>query len=302
MNKLKEFAVQKGIASGIIHMIIAQFLFVSAWATIKSIDATFPLFEITFFRGIIAVLLLAPVMKIKYRGFSGKNTKVLFMRALFGFGGLTASFYAMRHMALGNSTTLFNTLPIFVSILAPFLLNERLNKLQLIFVIMAFIGVLFVIQPDQSMFSPIALISLSSGLLAATAMICVRKLKDTDPPIRITFYFTAFVCLASIPLMWPVFTIPTGMQLIKLIYIGISTTFGQVLMANAYRFGNAAIIAPFSYAAVIGSYVVGILLFSEIPNTYSIIGAVIVVLSGIFIMLSTKKLQRIPGSTPGMRA
>ena len=97
------------------------------------------------------------------------------------------------------------------------------------------------------------------------------------------------------------FVWPSSAEWGWIIFVGVTITFAQLFMAKAYSYGRASTIAPLGYLTVIGSYITGVIIFSEIPDILSIVGAAIIVLSGVGVMIFAPAKQRIPGSTPGAR-
>jgi len=293
--------ISKVTAKGVLLMLAAQLIFVAAWGAIKFLGDRLPLFELVFFRGFFSLIILIPLTHFKHRSFRGRDLSTLFLRAFFGLVAMVMSFYAMIHMEMGNTVTLFNTLPIFVALLAPALLGEAFGRLQFALIIVAFVGITVVLKPDENILQGVSIYALLAGLMAALSMICIRKLRATDSIFIITLYFTIFTTVVSAPLAFMNFVRPTAVEWGWLVFIGVAITFAQLFMTKAYRLGDASTIAPFSYASVIGAYAAGLLFFSEIPDIWSIIGAAIIVAGGIGIMIAAPKAQRVPGSTPGAR-
>jgi drug/metabolite transporter (DMT)-like permease len=289
------------VTKGIICMVIAQSIFVLAWTGIRSVGARLPVFEITFFRAAISLIILLPITHIKHGSLRGKSWPTLTLRAVTGFVAMALSFYAMINMEFGNAVTLFNTLPIFVALLAPSLLGEPFRKFQFILVIIAFAGIVTILKPGKGLFDVVSLCALLAAFLAAIAMICIRKLRKSDSIFIITLYFTAFTAIASLPFAAMNFLWPTPTEWLWLAFIGISVTFAQLLLAHAYHLGKASVVAPFSYISVLGSFLIGMTIFGEIPDLSTIIGAIIVVVAGVSIMVTSSPSQRVPGSTPGVR-
>ncbi len=286
---------------GIICMAIAQSIFVLVWTAIRSVGERLPVFEITFFRAAISLIILLPLTHLKHGSLKGKSWATLMLRSVTGFIAMALSFYAIINMEFGNAVTLFNTLPIFVAILAPSLLGEGFSKLQFSLVIIAFAGIVTILGPDKGLFDAASLCALLAAFLAALAMISIRKLRKSDSIFIITLYFTAFTALASLPFTIMNFVWPTPTEWFWLAFIGIFVTFAQLLLARAYHLGRASIIAPFSYVSVLWSFAIGIFIFGELPDLWTIIGAIIVVIAGIAIMLISSPSQKVPGSTPGVR-
>lgn len=287
---------------GIICMAIAQSIFVLVWTAIRFVGERLPVFEITFFRAAISLIILLPLTHLKQGSLKGKSWATLTLRAVTGFVAMALSFYAMINMEFGNAVTLFNTLPIFVALLAPSLLGEPFRKIQFVLVIVAFAGIITILKPGEGLIDTVSLCALLAAFLAALAMISIRKLRKSDSIFIITLYFTAFTAIASFPFAIMDFVWPTPTEWFWLAFIGVFVTFAQLLLASAYHLGRASIVAPFSYISVIGSFMIGIFFFREMPDIWTIIGAVVVVIAGIAIMLVSSPSQKVPGSTPGVRS
>jgi drug/metabolite transporter (DMT)-like permease len=274
------------LMAGIFWMVLAQLLFVAAWTAIKMLGSRLPLFEIVFFRAFISLLALLLIAIMREKSIKGRNYAALFLRAIFGFIAMTLAFYAMIEMEMGNASTLFNTLPIFVALLAPPILGEAFSTRKLVIVFVAFAGIALILKPDAGIVQGASLFALLAGFLGALAMLSVRKLAATDSPLIITLYFTAFTAAASAPMAAMDFVPPTLPEWGWLVFIGVFLTFAQLALTSAFTFGHASTIAPFSYVSVIGAYAAGLLFFGEVPDALSIAGAAIIIGSGIAIMLS----------------
>jgi len=276
----------KGIFCGISWMVAAQILFALSWAAIKFLGTRLPLFEIVFFRGFISFLIILLLTLWKERTLRGTNYTALFFRSFFGYLSMLLAFYSMIKVDIGNASVLFNTLPIFVALLATPILGEAFSLRKLILIVIAFVGIAIILRPDQDILSGSAVYALIAGFMGALAMLFVRKMAVSDSSLTITLYFTAFTTVCSAPFAFTKFVPPTLPEWGWLLMIGISLTGAQIFMTHAYKFGHASTIAPFSYVSVIGAYVAGLLFFDEVPDIWSGIGAAIIILSGIGIMLT----------------
>lgn len=268
---------------GIYLVVVAEIMFAFSWAIIKWVGARMPVFEVVFFRALLSLVFLIPIMLAKKISFRGKNYRLLFLRSLFGSLAAVTSFYAVSKMNLGNAITLLNTLPLFVALLAPLLIGERFGKKTFYFILIAFVGIVLIIKPTLDIFHNVALIGLSSGLFAALAMIYLRKLSFSDGATVVTFYFTFFMMITSFPFMISKFVLPTYFEAALFVLLGILITFAQLLMTKGYGYGRAATMASFAYVSVVVSYLLSVLFWDDIPDTWSIIGGTMVIFSGIAI-------------------
>jgi drug/metabolite transporter (DMT)-like permease len=274
------------LLKGIAFMVSSQLLFVLAWTFIKFLGERLPLFEIVFFRAFISLLILVPFTWLHLRSFRGKNKLGLFLRALFGFLGMVMVFYAMIHMQIGNAVTLFNTSPVFVALFAPLMLEETFSLRKLAITAIAFAGIGLIVKPGIDILNAASIYALIAGLLGALSMLFIKKLAATDSATTITLYYTAFSALGALPVAAFHFVVPTTMEWGFFLVIGIAVTIGQLFMTRSYRYDHASTIAPFSYASVVGSYVAGMIVFNEVPDMLSILGAAVIIACGIAIMLS----------------
>ncbi len=284
---------QSNTLVGILWLSLAEILFVACWTAIKFLGSRLPLFEIVFFRAIISVVVLLPLVWWHMRSFRGSNLRRLFLRSLFGWIAMCLSFYGMIHLRMGNAATLINTMPVFVALLSPAMLGEPLARKQFVFILLAFAGVGFILKPDATILNAPAILTLASGLLTALAMIQIRQLHATDTTMTITFYFTAISAILTAPLAVRGFLMPTISEAGWLIFIGVVISFAQLFMTRAYRYAGAATIAPFTYVAVIGAFVAGLIFFEEIPDGWSLIGAAIIAGGGIGVMLTAPHPEKV---------
>ncbi len=278
-------------AKGIFWMVAAEFVFVACWCAIKFLGGRLPLFEIVFFRAAISLVILIPLTYVRLKSFRIYNYRSIFVRSFFGFIGMFSSFYAMIHLNMGNASTLINTMPIFVAIFSPLLATEPFVRKQFFFVVIAFVGIAFILKPDLGLLDQSAISGLVSGLTTGIAMIGLRKLHATDNTMIITLYFTAFSALASLPFAIPHFIMPTKYEFAWLLVLGIIISFAQLFMTKSYQYGNAATIAPFAYSSVIMAYIAGLIFFAEVPDLWSVIGTVIIIASGIGVMLTAPRAR-----------
>lgn len=282
----------KAIFCGILWMVAAQILFAASWTAIKFLGTRLPLLEIVFFRGFISFFIIIFVVLWKERTLRGNNYTALFLRSLFGTAAMIMAFYAMIRVDIGNASVLFNTLPIWVALLAPPILGEAFSLRKLILIVVAFGGIALILKPEAETMRVASLIAVAAGFLGAISMLCVRKMATSDSALIITLYFTAFTSAVAAPFTIADYVPPTPAEWGWLLMIGISLTGAQVFMAHAYKFGHASTIAPFSYASVFAAYVAGLWFFGEVPDVWSAIGAAIIIFSGIGIMFSQPTTPR----------
>ena len=292
-NLLCKCRINKTPICGLTLMILAQVCFACAWAVIKQLGKELPLFEIIFFRAFFGLLIIVPIALKKYGTLKGNNNKLLILRGCTGFIGMITTFYAMIHLHLGDAALTINTAPIFVALFSVIFLKEKISKAILFWIFIAFVGLILILKPTPTLFKLPSLLGISGGIVIAITMMIIRKLHETDNSIMITLYFTLIVTIGVIPFMIPSFIMPSIQEIVLLAIIATFVTGAQLLLTKSFSFAPPIVIAPFSYLSVIIAYIIELVVWSHIPTFLSIVGAVLVISSGVLITISAAKPKKI---------
>lgn len=250
-----------------------------------------PAHELILFRAIISIFLsLGYIKKIKINPF-GNNKKLLVIRGIWGTAALTVFFIAVQNIPLATAATLQYSAPIFTSFFGIFYLREKIRNIQWLSLAIAFAGVLLINGLDTAVDSFYLFLALCSGIFSGIAYVVVRKLKDTDHPAVIVFYFP----FIAVPIMgvWSLFdwVTPQGTDWILIILIGLLTQAGQILMTKALQQENAGRITSIQFIGTINAFIFSLLIFHEKYSIYSIIGMLLIsagVLVNIYITAQKK--------------
>jgi len=237
---------------------------------------------VVFFRSLFGLLALAPwFLRHGPRYYGTSRIGAHAVRGLAGIAAMYCYFYAIGHLPLAEAVLLNYTAPLFIPLAAMLWVGEPVRH-QLWWPIgIGLIGVTFILKPGMSLLAPVALVGLAAGLLSAVAMAGIRKLTDTEPATRVVFYFSLTSTLFSaIPLAWRWQT-PTPDLWFPLFLIGALSTAAQILMTRGYAQAPAASVGPFLYSIVVFAGLFGWALWEEIPDRYSLAGALLVVVAGI---------------------
>jgi len=280
------------IAKGIIFMLIAEAGFSCMWGCVKFSGTHIPFFQIVFFRAFTSVIILGIMMLARGETFHIKNKKLLLLRCIVGTTAMTMAFYALTKTSIGNVATLLHTSPVFVAFLSPLFLKEKPNMHLLVWILLAFVGVMFIVKPNHDIFQNVSVLALIAGLLAGVAYMSIRQLHKTEQTLTITFYFLLFVSLALLPFCLYGYTPPKNIHWVALIGSGIFGTIAQVFLTMAYRCGPANLMTPFTNAAVVFSFLLGWFFWGEIPDIYTLMGASFIVIA--IIIISFKLNRKIP--------
>ena len=269
--------------TGIAFMVGAAISFTVFSALVKVIGDDIPLFMIVVFRGAVPWLALAGWEKARNgRVTRGVNRRDLTIRSLLGCLGLVTYLWAVTHVELGLASALNQSSPIFVGIFAFLILKERPHRFVPILVLVGFGGAILIVSPDLHGVNVHATIGLVSGITSGLAYTWVRKLRATDRPETIVRWFSAAAVLLGFPIMlvqgW---VSPTLGELAILIALGVMSLSGQLCLTWAFRKGQAAVVSPFIYLAVLLTLLAGWLYWGEWPGDAALTGAGLLVISSI---------------------
>lgn len=269
------------LTPGQVWMIYAVIFFIITHASVKELSHL-PFFELVFFRALISVALCWFSFRKSQISPWGVDKKNLILRGLSGTFALTLYFFVLQRMPLATAVTLQYLSPIFTIIFAALLLKERFKPIQAVFFIMAFVGVVMVKGFDPR----VSLFNLVMGVLSAAgsgvAYTLVRKLKDTDDPMVVVFYFP----LVTLPLMLP-FVIyywqtPQWSDLPWILAIGVFTQLAQIYMTKALQAEKAVNVTLFNYLGMGAALGLGYFYFDEAVSLISLLG-MLVILTAIYL-------------------
>ncbi|MDG5494378.1 DMT family transporter [Niveispirillum sp. BGYR6] len=293
----------------ILAMIGAVALFSTMNAMIKSLAGHYPLGEIVFFRALFAMVILLPVIW-RAGGLATLRTDRPWghvLRSIIGVISMTCGFTAISLLPLANAAAFAFTAPLWTTTLGVLILGEKVRWRRALALITGFTGVLIMVRPDGELLRQIAAggeaalgcaFALASAALAACAMISVRRLSATERSSTIVFYFMLTGCFYGPLLAGGDFRLPTGHDTLVLVAIGLVGGVAQLLLTTAYRGAPVAVIAPFDYSAMLWATSYGFLIWGEVPDSRVMLGALIVVSSGIYITVREARLGQTPAPAP----
>jgi drug/metabolite transporter (DMT)-like permease len=281
---------------GIGLKIAAVAFFITMFTFIK-LAGKVPPGQMVFFRSAFAMIPVVIWVIARGDGTSAFRTTDLtgnLMRGIIGVMSMGLGFYGLTQLPLPEAVTIGYAMPLITVILGAVLLGEQVRIYRWSAVLVGLIGVLIVSWPRLTVFTDPsaanrdvawgALAVLGSAAFAAGAMIQVRRLIGREAAITIVIYFSlisAGLGLLTIPFGW---TALTSAQWTYLVMAGIVGGIGQIFLTSCYRYADVSTIAPFEYVSLILSLAIGYFVFSDVPTTQMIIGALIVVGAGLFII------------------
>ena len=275
---------------GIIAILISAIGF-SFMSVFFRLAGDLPVFQKSLARNLVAMF-IPLFFIIKYRQpILGKMSSqpLLMARSTLGLIGVLLNIYAIDHMVLSDADTLMKLNPFWTILLSLIFLKENIKRYQIIAMLIAIFGMLFIVKPEFSstMFSSLA--GLFSGIFAASAYTCVRALSKREAPYTIVFYFSLFSVIVLIPFSIATYEPMTKLQIIYLLGAGLSAAVGQIGITLAYSFAPAKDISIFTYASILFTALFGFILFGEIPDFYAFIGYIIIIGASYFMFEKARR-------------
>tara|TARA_Y100000766_G_scaffold281601_1_gene293399 strand:+ start:271 stop:1116 length:846 start_codon:yes stop_codon:yes gene_type:complete len=208
--------------------------------------------------------------------------RIMLFRVIFGCCGITFWFLSLRHMPLGMATALFQSSVIFITLLSPIFLGEKVGLYRWSAVLAGLSGVLIITDPFSGDMSWYFLFGIGAALTGAVLSLLLRQLGKGDAPVSVAIWYNliGFVALSMIVLIRPeqLYAISQPVM-IDLILLGVIGAGLQIVLTTAYRHSDAVVVASMRYLQMPVSGVVGYSLFAEVMSHGEIIGALIIISS-----------------------
>jgi drug/metabolite transporter (DMT)-like permease len=281
-------------------MLFASLSFAIMGGFAKVVSEALPPVEVTFFRNVFGVLLVGvSIYKVPLKQVGGKPFLLLF-RGFMGFSALLAYFYIMAHIPLGEAVTYNKTSPIFVAIFAYLFLGEGLHKNAIFAIMIGFVGIVLVAQPQGGTFDKYDLLGIFSGIGAALAYTSIRELRNYYDTRAIVMSFMGVGTVVPLLLMlltpfidvrqetdwiFAPFVMPKGIEWGYVMAVGFFATVSQLLMTKAYELTKAGIVGTISYSNIVFATFIGVMLGDPIPDLLTLLGIIMVILSGLLVAL-----------------
>ena len=282
-------------ARGVACVVVAVFLFAVMNTLFKSLSSSFAPTQLVFFRAFFGFLPLFVLVGLDSRGWrnivsAAPKTQVVRAGSAFIANALIVLSY--RFMPLADAVAIGYAAPIFVTVLAAPILAEHVGRDRWAAVLIGFGGVLLVARPSSGLIDPGALFAIAGTFCYAICIIATRRLGAADAPLTTMLWSTAlYVVFGATTLPW-VWTTPTLAQLPALVMIGCLATAGMFFFVRAYRYAEAASLAPFDYMAMGWAVVFGFVVFGEVPQPGAVVGIAVIVATGLYIVHRESRRRR----------
>lgn len=263
---------------GAIALVIAEAFFAGVGAIVKLLSDSLSESQMVFFRNLFALLFLGPwCLKQGAEALYTQRIGLHLFRAATGLGGMYCFFYVLAQMPFTSAIMALKMAPFFIPIVAKVWLKERIQSKTVVAIMIGFVGVAFIINPQHAIEFNLLFIVLFCALLVATTKCTIRKLSDTEPAVRIVFYFICISTLFSFPLMIIDWQPINNHNWALLVLIGALAVCGQLLMTQAYHYASPVKIGLLGYSSVFFAAVIGYAFWDEPLTLGMLFGAVLLI-------------------------
>ena len=275
-------------------MILAVFCVTIMSVQAKLVGIEYHAVQITFARAMVVIILLLPLI-YKLGGIKFLKTDkpfLHFFRSLAGLTGNIMFFLAFQRLPVADVTVISQAVPIFSCIFAIIFLNELIGWRRWLAILIGFSGVIIAINPTGTI-AIASIYALIGTLMWSTTIIFLRLLGTTEHPVKTVFYFmlVSFIITSFFqPFLW----MEPSVKVIGLFFgLGLSAFLTQLLMTYALQKAPASIVSPFNYTGIVWAIIFDFLIWNSHPVINTILGGVIITLSGIYIFKREAKLRSI---------
>jgi|TARA_B110000263_G_C15295672_1_gene505495 drug/metabolite transporter (DMT)-like permease len=253
-------------------------------ALVKWLGETLSSVQILWLRGAVGLFFVLPIFAFRQVRFYSHGLKRHFLRALAGVLSMACWFYALTELPLAEATSYSFAMPLFLTVLAWAFLGEKLKWQTWLATVIGFSGVLIIMRPDSVTLGLAALAGLAAAFLHAVAAILIKTLASSESALALLLYFPV---LAIVVFLFPAMSVwisPTPTEWVGLVGVaalGVQTQWGFI---QACRISDMTFLAPLDYSRLLFALVLGYLLFSELPDFWTLAGAAVVVGSTLYVV------------------
>jgi drug/metabolite transporter (DMT)-like permease len=264
------------LTTGIKHMLLSTLSFAVMNVFIKKVSG-FPAMEIVFFRCLTSMLICLVILYRAKVDWRGSNPKLLLARGIFGTIALYTFFLTLSEIPLGTAVTIQYLSPIFTTVIAIFLLKEKVKPIQWLFFLVSFSGIVIIKGFDSRVSLFMLIIGITSALASGFAYNFVRSLREQEHTMVVVLHFQLVGTVSG--LLFSIFDwrMPQGIEWFYLLMIGICTQLGQVNLTKALQQERMASISIYNYLGIMYALLLGFIFFGEHYEWLALSGILLVI-------------------------
>jgi len=268
-------------------MLLAIALFALMDAALKQLATHYPALQMAALRGVASLpfVLLWALPTVGVRGLLRVRWPLHLLRGVMAVAMMTTFIYALGRLPLSTVYALFFIAPLLVTALSVPILRERVGPRRWMAIVVGLIGVLVVLRPAGDGLASVAgLAVLVSALGYAVSAVVVRVLSRSDSTQAMVFWMLVLLSLGAGALAWPQWRLVQTEHLWLLAAIGLTGALGQFAITRAFALGEASVVAPLEYSALLWSLALDLALWGVLPDGITWLGAGIIIASGLYLI------------------
>ena len=278
---------------GIGFMLLACVLFGAMHVGVRHVTQSIHPFETAFFRNLFGLLVLAPsFITHGWRPLRTRRFGLHCARAALNVVAMLSFFYALSITPVVLVQALAFTAPLFTSVLAVALLGERIRARRLTAIVVGFAGALLIIRPGVQPIELGPALVLASAAVWGYVVVLIKSLARTDTAVTITAYMVLLMTPMTLVCALFVWTWPTAGELAVLVGIGIAGTLAQMCMTQSLRLAETMVVLPFDFTKLVWGAFFAWLLFGELIDTWTLVGALVIFSGGLYVAYRERQLAR----------
>lgn len=290
------------VATAILCMLGGTAVLVMNDALVKALAETYPTGQLLFMRGLLVwpwIVLFA----MRAGGLGSLRVRNIRGQALRGMCVICSAFLfvtGLRHLTLTDAIAVAFTGPLFITAMAPLILGEKVGWRRWLAVSIGFAGVLLMLRPGEDTLRWAVLFPLGAAICGGLRDLITRKISNTETTVAVLAVTTTVVLLAGLATApFTSWTTLRAQDIDMFVASGFLLAIAHALMIEAFRRGEAALVAPFKYSSLLWGTVIGYLMFGDLPDGWTIAGALVIVLAGLYVFRREAEIRRQTLHEPG---
>ena len=296
-------------SKGILYILLGMMIFAVQDSLMKHIYSFVSLYEVYLVRTLVSLIIILLFLKLTKRPIVFKTQYPLLTscRVILFFFGFSSFYISLTVMPLATATALFFVTPFLITIFTSIFLKEEIGPRRWSAVIIGFIGVYIILNPNFNNFDYLSLTPILCAFCYSLSMIIIKKTSDKDSVYTQTFtFYLGAIIISSIfyfiigdgqynttdhpasQFIFKEWFTNLKVSLLFMIATGVTASVAFILLFKAYSIASPAVVSPFEYSILLWAPLIGWLYFEEIPTLNTVIGILIIVSSGIYIFMREK--------------
>jgi drug/metabolite transporter (DMT)-like permease len=272
---------------GLQYMLLGAFFFSVMSLLVKLAGQRLPSQEIVLGRSVVMAVLAWAALRARRIRMLGQRPSLLVLRGVLGFCALSCFYYALVHLPLADATVLQYTNAAFAGIFAVAALGERMRRREVAALTLSMAGVLLVARPaflfGTAGLDPVgSAVGLAGAIFSGAAYVVVRML-GAENHLVVILYFAVVSILLSLPAAALQSVMPTPLEVLLLVGVGVTTHAGQVNITRGLRLERAGRASAVGLVQIVFAAVWGVLFFATLPDGWGLAGAALVI-GGVLVM------------------